>query len=131
MTISPCFVKASCFTFSFLSNRFVLPSAFCQTVLFYLCFVKQFCSTLSFLLNRLVFPLFCQVVLFYLCFAKSFCFTFSFLFAMESIFDVCVIGAGLFGSACAKYSSEDGSTILIGPSEGSKFQVPRIIGFVW
>jgi hypothetical protein len=36
MTISPCFVKPFCFTLSFLSNRFVLPSAFCQTVLFYL-----------------------------------------------------------------------------------------------
>ena len=35
MTISPCFVKAFCFTFSFLSNRFVFP-LFCQTFLFYL-----------------------------------------------------------------------------------------------
>jgi len=36
ITISPCFVKAFCVTFCFLSNRFVLPSAFCQTFLFYL-----------------------------------------------------------------------------------------------
>jgi hypothetical protein len=43
---------------------------------------------------------------------------------MESEFEVCVIGAGLFGSACAKYAVEYGSkTILVGPREESKDQV--------
>jgi len=43
---------------------------------------------------------------------------------MESEFEVCVIGAGLFGSACAKYVAESGSkTILVGPKEESREQV--------
>ena len=43
---------------------------------------------------------------------------------MESEFEVCVIGAGLFGSACAKYAAESGSkTILVGPKEESREQV--------
>ena len=43
--------------------------------------------------------------------------------AMESDFDFCVIGAGLFGSSCAKYASQFGSVILVGPSEDSRKQV--------
>ena len=43
--------------------------------------------------------------------------------AMESDFEFCVIGAGLFGSSCAKYASQFGSVILVGPSEDSKKQV--------
>ena len=40
---------------------------------------------------------------------------------MDSIFDVAVIGAGLFGSSCAKWASEDfEATVLIGPSEEAK-----------
>ena len=37
-------------------------------------------------------------------------------------YEVVVIGAGLFGSAAAKYAAEDfpqGSTILVGPGAGS------------
>lgn len=36
---------------------------------------------------------------------------------MDLIYDVAVIGGGLFGSACAKWAAEDfESTVLIGPS---------------
>ena len=40
-----------------------------------------------------------------------------------SCYEVVIIGAGLFGSAAAKYASEDfpiGSTLLVGPGAGMK-----------
>ena len=40
---------------------------------------------------------------------------------METIYDVIVVGSGLFGSAAAKYAAEEfpnGSTLLVGPGAG-------------
>jgi hypothetical protein len=41
---------------------------------------------------------------------------------MSHVFDFCVVGAGLFGSACGKYAADFGDTVLIGPGEQAKFQ---------
>jgi hypothetical protein len=44
--------------------------------------------------------------------------------AMATVYDVAVIGAGLFGSSCAKWASEDTeAAVLIGPSEEAKVRL--------
>ena len=48
---------------------------------------------------------------------------------VDPIYDFCVVGSGLFGSSCAKYAAQDGSTILIGPSEESKGKVKTCATF--
>ena len=42
------------------------------------------------------------------------------------VYETCVIGSGLFGSSSAKYAAEDGSTILIGPSEEARLKVDGV-----
>ena len=42
----------------------------------------------------------------------------------QLVYDVAVVGGGLFGSAVAKYAAEDGvSVVMVGPSEEAKLTV--------